>query len=123
MDEWRRPIGPAAYARGVSACLENARGLIEDALVLLESGRTARAVALGILALEEGDKIKRVFRIALMTDPTAIKREWAAFRDHRPKLSSSLSLLTHGGFSIVTDRVARKKPLPPAGSGLRTCRG
>ena len=118
MDEWRRLIGPTAYARGVSACLENARALIEDSLVLLESGRTARAVALAILALEEGDKIKRVFRIAFLTNPVAIKREWAKFRDHKPKLSSSLSLLTHGGFSIVSDKVARKKTLPLGGEWI-----
>lgn len=100
MEESRRPLGPTAYAHGMSACLENARALVDDSLFLLESGRNARAVALAVLALEDGDKLKRVFRLAFASDPVWTKREWAAFRDHKAKLPSALSLLTHGGFSL-----------------------
>jgi AbiV family abortive infection protein len=115
-EEWRRPIGPAAYARGVSCCLENARNLVDDSLSLFGARSNARAVVLAVLALEEGDKIKRLMRVALLTDPKAIEREWVAFRNHKPKLSSALSLLTHGELSMLNDRLPPKKKRFPAGA-------
>lgn len=97
--EWTKPISPASYARGVSVCLANARDLMDDAVVLLMDGRNARAVALAILALEEGDKVRQLFLLTHMGDDDA-RKQWEAFRLHRPKLSASLSLLTHGSFSL-----------------------
>ena len=109
MKGWTKPIGPAPYARGVSVCLGNARDLLDDAVVLLSHGRNARAVALAILALEEGDKVRQLFLLTHMGSDDASK-QWEAFRNHRPKLSASLSLLTHGTFSLHQLKWAALKP-------------
>jgi hypothetical protein len=60
MKEWRRAIGASAYASGVSACLDNGRSLIDESHLLLEAGHISRATLLAILALEEGDNLKRL---------------------------------------------------------------
>jgi len=104
---WTRPISPTSYARGVSACLENARSLLDDALILSESGRHSRAVALAVLTLEEGDKIRQLLLLCMGEGDA--KGQWEAFRNHRPRLSSSLSLLTHGRFSLLQRAWASEK--------------
>ena len=108
MPGWTRRISPTAYARGVTVCLENARSLLDDALVLLEAKRRARATALAILALEEGDKVRRL--LLLCMGPGEAKREWEAFRLHGPRLSASLSILTHGDYSFLPRSWASIRP-------------
>ena len=113
---WARRITPTSYARGVSVCLANARSLLDDAMILLEAGRTSRAVALAILALEEGDKTRQLLLLC-MGDGDA-KAQWEAFRNHRPKLSASLSLLTHGTYSLIPRAWANAKRQPGHGGSL-----
>lgn len=109
MREAEHPLSPTAYGKGVSACLENSRALFDESLTLMEGGHHARAVALAILSLEELDKVKRILRLTLFVDAKDIKREWRSFRNHHPKLTSSLSFLTHGTISIVTDVIKGPK--------------
>lgn len=105
---WTRPISPSMYARGVSTCLENARSLLDEAFLLLEAKHRARAVALAILALEEGDKPRQLLLLT-MGQETA-KKQWDAFRSHAPKLAASLSLLTHGKYSLLQRAWGGVKP-------------
>lgn len=114
MDEWPSlPIGPAACARGASLCLENGRGLFDDAVTLLEAGAGERGVALAILALEEGEKVTRLFNLAVFTDPAEVKREWKKFRNHRPKLSGAFSPLTHGGWTLFHENLPPRRGTKP----------
>jgi len=108
LKEWTRPISPTSYARGVSVCLENARSLLDDALILMETERNPRAVALAILALEEGDKVRQL--LLLCMGEGDMKKQWEAFRGHGPKLSSTLSILTHGKYSLTQRTWAALKP-------------
>lgn len=116
LGEWVGPVSPAAYARGVSASLDNARSLLDDARLLMEAKRHPRAVALAMLALEESDKLRLLFLLC-MGAPT--KAHWKAFRDHRRKLSSSLRLLTHEKFSLFGSAAASASPPPKAAKWLR----
>jgi AbiV family abortive infection protein len=88
--EWEGTVSPRKYADGVSACLENSRRLFEDSLTLQKAHRYPSAVALAILSLEEIDKMYRLLRIALIKEPSSLKREWAEWRDHKAKLKSVL---------------------------------
>jgi AbiV family abortive infection protein len=88
--------------------LENARALLDEAFVLMEAKHRARAVALAILALEEGDKPRQLLLLT-MGQETA-KKQWGAFRAHGPKLAASLSLLTHGDYSLLQKSWAGLKP-------------
>jgi AbiV family abortive infection protein len=108
MKGWTRRIGPTTYARGVTVSLDNARSLLEEALILFEAKRWARASALAILALEEGDKVRRLLHLTLASGDA--KKEWDAFRRHGPRLSASLSLLTHGDYSLLHRSWASIRP-------------
>lgn len=108
LKEWSRPISPATYARGVAVCLENARSLLDDALLLMESGHRARAVALAVLALEEGDKPRQLLLLCMGNE--SARKQWKAFRSHGPKLAAALSMFTHGDYSIRQQQWASRKP-------------
>jgi len=68
-----------------------ARGLYSDALLLYRNGRTARAAALAILALEEIGKVKVLARIAGATDEAALKAGWREYTTHRAKIGEMVA--------------------------------
>ena len=74
-----------------TALLENGDSLLEDAQILLDKGRPARAVALSLIAAEELGKIYLCLGgITGETDvPSATSREW---RNHRDKLETAKAL-------------------------------
>ncbi len=108
MAGWTSRISAGAYGKGVSACLENARGLLEESSLLFDAGHHARATALAILAVEEGDKVRRLLMLCLADGNLA--REWEDFRNHGPKLSAAFSLFTHGKFSHLRTSWAQLRP-------------
>jgi len=82
-------LTPQEIADGIAECIESAHDLYESGVVLHYQGRTTKARALLILALEEYGKIGWLYR-ALMLDPGAEEdwRHWwgwkgdAGFRHH-----------------------------------------
>lgn len=68
---------------GIQMSLANAKELLEDARLLLENQRYARALALTILAVEEAGKIQPIKNILL--DKQKPHLQWREVRSHRTK--------------------------------------
>jgi len=85
------------------AALENAQGLLEDARLLLASGRSARAYSLAALALEE--YAKHVMTLAaigrVVSEPDYWSRFWRRFRDHSEKADLGKMMVSEWGLSFV----------------------
>lgn len=95
MKKYREALQLEDIANLINSCRDNAETLINDAKLLLENGRYARALSLSILSLEELSKIPM-----LMTTATFEKNEtesWKKFRNrfysHNSKVSMSSWML------------------------------
>lgn len=81
----------------MTAIFDNAKGLAEDARLLLDQGRISRAYALGVVAAEELGKILLVAKTAALlalSRPVDWTMFWRNFDDHSHKLFSFVSLST-----------------------------
>lgn len=96
-----RPMPPVGDLIAlIQASLRNAVGLVEDARLLLSSGRASRAHALATLALEEVGK-SCLCMLALVPTPASMtlyglksgEDFWAAWREHTDKLMWALGVL------------------------------
>lgn len=74
-----------------SAAAATARGLYDDARLLLRHGRIQRAAALAILALEEVGKIQVLARVAGARDDAARKAGWKEYVLHRAKAAENVA--------------------------------
>ena len=72
-------------AEGIHIALENAQSLLDDAILLNENGRHARAVALAILSIEESGKPSIIRSILLEQDKKAVGQRWNDYRQHKSK--------------------------------------
>lgn len=72
----------------VGALVSNARQLLDDASLLLEHGRFARAFALAALAGEEVGKVYLCLDALLSRDTVDPQRFWWGWRQHGDKLDS-----------------------------------
>jgi len=72
-------------AQAIQAALQTARELLEDAHILLQKDRWARAAALSILAIEEAGKVPIVREILLARNPDDLKIAWRSYRSHTKK--------------------------------------
>jgi len=72
-------------AQAIQAALQTARELLEDAHILLQKDRWARAAALSILAIEEAGKVPIVREILLAPNPDDLKIAWRSYRSHTKK--------------------------------------
>lgn len=79
------PLPPASASTGVAAALRQARELLSDAQLLLENGRSATALAIAILALEEFGKALLIVEIAEELDPAKRAALWKQLRQHKAK--------------------------------------
>jgi AbiV family abortive infection protein len=70
---------------GIAVAQVNADRLLDDAKVLLETGRHPSATALAILSIEERGKVVILKRLALVSDPADVKAVWREYRSHRAK--------------------------------------
>ena len=76
----------AAEATGLLKLLvRSAKGLADDANVLLGHNRYPRAAALAVLSFEEIGKLEPVARLVGVTDQREIARRWRALFDHSAK--------------------------------------
>ncbi len=74
---------------GARTISRNAEELLEDARLLFENGRHARAASLAILALEESFKRLMLFVHPLVREDQQGRKEfWRAWRDHKVKSST-----------------------------------
>jgi AbiV family abortive infection protein len=78
-------LSPEQASEGITAAQDNARGLLADAVLLLDHGRWARAAALAILAIEEAGKVDVLRAILLARDEREARDEWRDYRSHTRK--------------------------------------
>lgn len=78
-------LDPRQAAEGIRVACENARELADDAKLLLDNRRFARAVGLAILSIEESGKIGCLRSILLAASESELKRAWRDYRTHTSK--------------------------------------
>lgn len=85
-----RSLSPQ-YWYGISvACVRNGRALLEDAELLLEHGRSPRALSLAVLATEEFGKALQAFAVLLSGGGADEIKGFRRFgRDHASKLEAA----------------------------------
>lgn len=80
-------------ADGITVALKNADELLEEAQILYDNGRYARATALIVLAEEEmGKHLLILDSIKCRNDAKCWKRFWSEFRSHHKKFTNALAL-------------------------------
>jgi len=87
LDRYKSHLTITQIAEGIQVTLANARGLYEDAMALLVSGRLARAMALLIATMEE------VGKVSVLASMSRIPKDnqklwadaWESFRSHQHK--------------------------------------
>jgi len=82
---YKGKLTPQQIADGMNAALENAKRLVEDAKLLLNTGRFPTAASLAILAIEEAGKLSALRSLALARDHGEIKDAWKDYRSHTKK--------------------------------------
>jgi AbiV family abortive infection protein len=82
-----KPLDKKQIAKAMHLCYINAKDLFDEAKLLKENGRNARAISLAILALEEFGKIPIICDTIIYQadDTNAWRKFWRAFRSHRTK--------------------------------------
>jgi AbiV family abortive infection protein len=99
----------AEIARGIHLALKNAEDLLSDAKILNKNGRTARAFALCVLAIEEVGKSQMIARLSQtsLSDQGGLKSFWKKFRSHGHKFG--VAYLAQHGLAVQS---ASKKTTP-----------
>lgn len=95
---------PERLLKIAQAAIVNAGGLVDDARLLLEAGRWARAHALATLALEEFGK-STLCVAALQYSEEQSKKFWSDFTKHQVKLGYALSIVRTLIASVPSDVV------------------
>ncbi|EHO07012.1 hypothetical protein HMPREF9714_02863 [Myroides odoratimimus CCUG 12901] len=70
-----------------NGALENAKSLYEDAKLLYDNEKYARAISLAILSIEESGKPSIIRSILLEDDPKELSKLWKSYRRHQDKNS------------------------------------
>jgi AbiV len=103
-----RRAGRSALVAYAAAAAANTRGLLDDAELLLDVGRWARAYSLAVLAAEEWAKAYSVLTLSFMAPETRAQIPVRDFLEgHRMKMMGALLLLIlDGARPGVAGRVA-----------------
>lgn len=106
---YRGDIPAEQIVRGMEAIDRNSREILDDAKLLLENGRYARALALSVIALEESAKKSTLLALyAVQADGKLRKRVWQEYRSHPSKASFIVrGPAVRGAFE---DRTSKRKP-------------
>lgn len=72
-------------AEGVNAALRNAQELYDEAKILFDQGRFARAASLAILSVEEAGKVFLLPLLLTTSDKKQLRLIWKGFRHHKHK--------------------------------------
>lgn len=78
------PLSAEAVAVGINASINNAKRLIADSRILIESSRYPTACSLAILAIEEMGKVP-ILRLLSVASAESLKKCWKMYRNHREK--------------------------------------
>ncbi|MBO8169306.1 MAG: AbiV family abortive infection protein [Thermoanaerobacteraceae bacterium] len=85
LKQYKGPLNSEQIAAGINAANENSIRLLEDAIILLESGRLPSATALAILAIEEAGKASILRGLAVAKTLEEINQYWREYRTHTKK--------------------------------------
>jgi AbiV family abortive infection protein len=85
---YRGYIPAEQIVRGMEVIDRNSREILDDAKLLLENGRYARALSLSVIALEESAKKSELLALyAVQANGKLRKRFWQEYRSHTSKSS------------------------------------
>jgi AbiV family abortive infection protein len=83
---YRGDIPAEQIVRGMEVIDGNSRELLDDAKLLLENGRYARALSLSVIALEESAKKSLLYALYAVQDDKELRKEfWREYRSHTLK--------------------------------------
>jgi AbiV family abortive infection protein len=85
MEQYRGKLSVAQIVEGMNGALRNGRALLEDAELLFEAKRYARACSLAILSIEECGKVPIMRGMLGCHDDKALKAKWREYRSHQIK--------------------------------------
>ena len=104
----RGKLAAGQVAHGMNAARRNARGLADDAKLLLEAGRFPRAASLAALSIEESGKVSVLRHVAMAPDQKTRQSAWKDYRFHRGKNAMWIlpSLVAQGAGDLDSLRVA-----------------
>jgi AbiV family abortive infection protein len=85
LDSYRGALTPAQAAEGIRVALENAKELLEEAQILLDRKRFARAASLAILSIEEAGKAPLLRTILAASNSSDLGNAWREYRSHTSK--------------------------------------
>ena len=117
------PLSPKQAAEGIAAAYDTAIALLQDAELLLEHGRWARALALAILAIEEAGKAHILRGLLLARTEKERRDHWRDYRSHTKKnFAYILPDLVSGGARSLDDLHPLVDPNSDHGQVLDTCK-
>jgi AbiV family abortive infection protein len=104
LDAYRGSLTPAQIAEGINHAAHNARRLVEDAELLIDSGRFPSACSLAALAIEEAGKVSILRELALARSDSEVRGSWKRYRSHTQKnVTWLLPQLASSGASKLAD--------------------
>ncbi|MGW8394486.1 AbiV family abortive infection protein [Pseudoduganella sp. HUAS MS19] len=85
LQAYRGALSPAEIAEGINFANANALRLVEDAELLLNSGRVPTAASLAALSIEEAGKVSILRQLSTATTKEEIAAAWKSYRSHTRK--------------------------------------
>jgi AbiV family abortive infection protein len=85
MEQYRGKLSVAQVVEGMNAALHNGRALLEDASLLFDAKRFARACSLAILSIEECGKIPILRGMLAVREDKPLRAKWREYRSHQMK--------------------------------------
>ncbi len=91
LNSYRGQLNPVQITDGMNVARRNALRLLEDAEILLNSGRYPTALSLAILSIEESGKATILRGLAIAKDNVSLKNSWKEYRTHTAKNAAWIS--------------------------------
>ncbi|HUV75179.1 MAG TPA: AbiV family abortive infection protein [Dehalococcoidales bacterium] len=85
LDSYEGKLNNKQVADGINASRRNARRLVEDAQILLESDRYPTAASLAIFSIEESGKEHIIRGMAITETDDEVLQHWKDYRSHTKK--------------------------------------
>lgn len=85
LQSYRGPLSATEIAAGMNAANANALRLVEDAELLLNSGRFPSAASLATLSIEETGKVSILRQLSIATSKEEVAATWKRYRSHTQK--------------------------------------
>ncbi|WP_052483684.1 AbiV family abortive infection protein [Flavobacterium sp. MEB061] len=100
--QFKQKLDLKKASEGIKTANKNAKSLLDDAVLLYDNNRFARATALAILSIEESGKPSILRSILLEDDLKEINNLWKSYRKHTDKNNMWIApeLILNGGTTI-----------------------